>query len=125
MAKQVADKIGSLDPVNMLASAANGMLGAPEAVINDWKTSSPSPHGVSCRHAFLEPCGPPGAIVNIGSIRRSFILGRRARPYRSSTRARLHQALADELARTVRVNASPGSTKRPLNEKCAPPIRRC
>jgi 3-oxoacyl-[acyl-carrier protein] reductase len=73
MAKQIADKVG---PVSILVNNAgiarrNGMLGAAEAVINDWEDIiAINLTGVfNVTHAFLGPLrANKGRIVNIASI---------------------------------------------------------
>src|SRR5882757_6182912 len=73
MAKQIAEKVG---PVTILVNNAgiarrNGMLGASEAVINDWEDIiAINLTGVfNVTHAFLDPLRATKArIVNIGSI---------------------------------------------------------
>jgi 3-oxoacyl-[acyl-carrier protein] reductase len=77
VAKSIAEKVG---PVTILVNNAgiarrNGMLGAAEAVINDWEDIiAINLTGVfNVTHAFLEPLrATKGRIVNIGSIQ-SFV----------------------------------------------------
>jgi len=99
MAKQIADKVG---PVSILVNNAgiarrNGMLGAAEAVINDWEDIiAINLTGVfNVTHAFLGPLrANKGRIVNIASIQ-SFIAPAHAELaglHRLETRrARLHE----------------------------------
>src|SRR5258708_25591082 len=73
MAKQVADKVGKVSILVNNAGIArrNGMLGAGEAVINDWEDIiAINLTGVfNVTHAFLEPLrASKGRIVNIGSV---------------------------------------------------------
>jgi NAD(P)-dependent dehydrogenase (short-subunit alcohol dehydrogenase family) len=127
MAKQVADKVG---PVTILVNNAgiarrNGMLGADEAVINDWEDIiSINLTGVfNVTHAFLAPLrANKGRIVNIGSIQSFVHLRTPSSPaYTASKHGVLGftQALAAELGKDgVRVNAiGPGFIETPLNEK--------
>ena len=127
MAKQVADKVG---PVTILVNNAgiarrNGMLGADEAVINDWEDIiSINLTGVfNVTHAFLAPLrANKGRIVNIGSIQSFVHLRTPSSPaYTASKHGVLGftKALAAELGKDgVRVNAiGPGLIETPLNEK--------
>src|SRR6202165_3225794 len=73
VAKQIADKVGQVTILVNNAGIArrNGMLGAPEAVINDWEDIiAINLTGVfNVTHAFLEALrAAKGRIVNIGSI---------------------------------------------------------
>lgn len=125
MARQVADKIG---PVSILVNNAgivrrNGMLGAAEAVINDWEDIiAVNLTGVfNVTHAFLAPLrASKGRIVNIGSIQ-SFVHVRTpsSPAYTASKHGVLGftKALAAELGKEgVRVNAiGPGFIATPLN----------
>src|SRR4029078_7770360 len=77
IAKKVAEKVGQVSILVNNAGIArrNGMLGAAEAVINDWKDIiALNLTGVfSVTHAFLEPVrAAKGRIVNLGSIQ-SFV----------------------------------------------------
>lgn len=127
MARQVADKVG---PVSILVNNAgiarrNGMLGAAEAVIQDWEDIiAINLTGVfNVTHAFLEPLrGAKGRIVNIGSIQSFLHLRTPSSPaYTASKHGVLGftRALAAELGKDgVRVNAiGPGFIETPLNEK--------
>ncbi len=127
MAKQVAETIG---PVSILVNNAgiarrNGMLGADEAVINDWEDIiSINLTGVfNVTHAFLAPLrANKGRIVNIGSIQSFVHLRTPSSPaYTASKHGVLGftKALAAELGKDgVRVNAiGPGFIETPLNEK--------
>ncbi len=127
MAKQIADKIG---PVSVLVNNAgiarrNGMLGAAEAVSNDWEDIiAINLTGVfNVTHAFLEPLrAAKGRIVNIGSIQSFMHLRTPSSPaYTASKHGVLGftRALAAELGKDgVRVNAiGPGFIETPLNEK--------
>jgi NAD(P)-dependent dehydrogenase (short-subunit alcohol dehydrogenase family) len=127
MAKQIADKVG---PVSILVNNAgiarrNGMLGAAEAVINDWEDIiAINLTGVfNVTHAFLEPLrASKGRIVNIGSIQSFMHLRTPSSPaYTASKHGVLGftRALAAELGKDgVRVNAiGPGFIETPLNEK--------
>jgi 3-oxoacyl-[acyl-carrier protein] reductase len=127
MAKQVAEKVG---PVSILVNNAgiarrNGMLGAAEAVINDWEDIiAINLTGVfNVTHAYLAPLrAAKGRIVNIGSIQ-SFVHVRTpsSPAYTASKHGVLGftKALAAELGKDgVRVNAiGPGFIETPLNEK--------
>jgi NAD(P)-dependent dehydrogenase (short-subunit alcohol dehydrogenase family) len=127
VAKQVADQIG---PVTILVNNAgiarrNGMLGAAEAVINDWEDIiAINLTGVfNVTHAFLAPLrAAKGRIVNIGSIQSFMHLKTPSSPaYTASKHGVLGftKALAAELGKEgVRVNAiGPGFIETPLNEK--------
>jgi NAD(P)-dependent dehydrogenase (short-subunit alcohol dehydrogenase family) len=127
MAKQVTDKVG---PVSILVNNAgiarrNGMLGAPEAVINDWEDIiAINLTGVfNVTHAFLTPLrASKGRIVNIGSIQSFLHLRTPSSPaYTASKHGVLGftKALAAELGKDgVRANAiGPGFIETPLNEK--------
>ena len=127
MAKQIADKIG---PVSILVNNAgiarrNGMLGAAEAVINDWEDIiAINLTGVfNVTHAFLEPLrANKGRIVNMASIQSFMHLRTPSSPaYTASKHGVLGftRALAAELGKDgVRVNAiGPGFIETPLNEK--------
>lgn len=125
MAKQVADKVG---PVSILVNNAgiarrNGMLGAAEAVINDWEDIiAINLTGVfNVTHAFLEPLrAAKGRIVNIGSIQ-SFVhvSWPNSAAYTTSKHGVLGftRALAAELGKDgVRVNAiGPGMIETKIN----------
>ncbi len=127
VAKKIAEKVG---PVSILVNNAgiarrNGMLGAAEAVINDWEDIiAINLTGVfNVTHAFLEPLrAARGRIVNIGSIQ-SFVHVRTpsSPAYTASKHGVLGftKALAAELGKDgVRVNAiGPGFIETPLNEK--------
>lgn len=127
VAKQVAEKIG---PVTILVNNAgiarrNGMLGAAEAVINDWEDIiAINLTGVfNVTHAFLAPLrASKGRIVNIGSIQSFVHLKTPSSPaYTASKHGVLGftKALAAELGKEgVRVNAiGPGFIETPLNAK--------
>jgi 3-oxoacyl-[acyl-carrier protein] reductase len=127
MAKQIAEKVG---PVTILVNNAgiarrNGMLGAAEAVINDWEDIiAINLTGVfNVTHAFLAPLrATKGRIVNIGSIQSFVHLRTPSSPaYTASKHGVLGftKALAAELGKDgVRVNAiGPGFIETPLNEK--------
>ena len=127
MAKQIADKIG---PVSILVNNAgiarrNGMLGAADAVINDWEDIiAINLTGVfNVTHAFLEPLrANKGRIVNMASIQSFMHLRTPSSPaYTASKHGVLGftRALAAELGKDgVRVNAiGPGFIETPLNEK--------
>jgi NAD(P)-dependent dehydrogenase (short-subunit alcohol dehydrogenase family) len=127
VAKQVAEKIG---PVTILVNNAgiarrNGMLGAAEAVINDWEDIiAINLTGVfNVTHAFLAPLrATRGRIVNIGSIQSFMHLKTPSSPaYTASKHGVLGftKALAAELGKEgVRVNAiGPGFIETPLNAK--------
>ncbi|MFB9265117.1 SDR family NAD(P)-dependent oxidoreductase [Bradyrhizobium erythrophlei] len=127
MAKQVAAEVG---PVTILVNNAgiarrNGMLGADDAVINDWEDIiSINLTGVfNVTHAFLAPLrANRGRIVNIGSIQSFVHLRTPSSPaYTASKHGVLGftKALAAELGKDgVRVNAiGPGFIETPLNER--------
>jgi 3-oxoacyl-[acyl-carrier protein] reductase len=125
MAKQIADKVGQVSILCNNAGIArrNGMLGAPEAVIDDWESIiAINLTGVfNVTHAFLEPLrASKGRIVNIGSIQ-SFVHVRTpsSPAYTASKHGVLGftKALAAELGKEgVRVNAiGPGFIATPLN----------
>jgi NAD(P)-dependent dehydrogenase (short-subunit alcohol dehydrogenase family) len=127
MARQIADTIG---PVSILVNNAgiarrNGMLGAAEAVVQDWEDIiAINLTGVfNVTHAFLEPLrAAKGRIVNIGSIQSFMHLRTPSSPaYTASKHGVLGftRALAAELGKDgVRVNAiGPGFIETPLNEK--------
>ena len=125
VAKKIAEKVG---PVSILVNNAgiarrNGMLGAAEAVINDWEDIiAINLTGVfNVTHAFLEPLrAAKGRIVNIGSIQSFVHLKTPSSPaYTASKHGVLGftKALAAELGKEgVRVNAiGPGFIATPLN----------
>ena len=127
VAKRVAEQVG---PVSILVNNAgiarrNGMLGAAEAVINDWEDIiAINLTGVfNVTHAFLAPLrANKGRIVNIGSIQSFVHLRTPSSPaYTASKHGVLGftKALAAELGKDgVRVNAiGPGFIETPLNEK--------
>ena len=127
MANQIADKIG---PVSILVNNAgiarrNGMLGAADAVVNDWEDIiAINLTGVfNVTHAFLEPLrANKGRIVNMASIQSFMHLRTPSSPaYTASKHGVLGftRALAAELGKDgVRVNAiGPGFIETPLNEK--------
>ena len=125
VAKEVADKIGQVSILVNNAGIArrNGMLGAAEAVINDWDDIiAINLNGVfNVTYAFLEPLrASKGRIVNIGSIQ-SFMHVRtpNSPAYTTSKHGVLGftKALAAELGKYgVRVNAiGPGLIETPLN----------
>ncbi len=127
MAVKVAEKVGQVTILVNNAGIArrNGMLGAAEAVINDWEDIiAINLTGVfNVTHAFLEPLrAAKGRIVNIGSIQ-SFVHVRTpsSPAYTASKHGVLGftKALAAELGKEgVRVNAiGPGFIETPLNEK--------
>jgi len=105
VAKEVADKIGQVSILVNNAGIArrNGMLGAAEAVINDWDDIiAINLNGVfNVTYAFLEPLR-----ASKGRISKHGVLG-------------FTKALAAELGKEgVRVNAiGPGFIETPLNEK--------
>jgi 3-oxoacyl-[acyl-carrier protein] reductase len=126
-ARQVADEVG---PVSILVNNAgiarrNGMLGATEAVINDWEDIiAINLTGVfNVTHAFIDTLrATKGRIVNIGSIQSFVHLRTPSSPaYTASKHGVLGftKALAAELGKEgVRVNAiGPGFIETPLNEK--------
>ena len=127
MAKEIADKVGAVSILVNNAGIArrNGMLGAPEAVINDWEDIiAINLTGVfNVTHAFLTPLrSAKGRIVNIGSIQSFMHLRTPSSPaYTASKHGVLGftRALAVELGKEgVRVNAiGPGFIETPLNEK--------
>src|SRR2546421_6006999 len=125
MAKQIADKVGQ---VSILVNNAgivrrNGMLGAAEAVINDWEDIiAINLTGVfNVTHAFLAALrASKGRIVNIGSIQSFVHVHTPSSPaYTASKHGVLGftKALAAELGKEgVRVNAiGPGFIATPLN----------
>ena len=126
MAKTIADKVGQVSILVNNAGIArrNGMLGAAEAVINDWEDIiAINLTGVfNVTHAFLAPLrASRGRIVNIASIQ-SFMHVRtpNSPAYTASKHGVLGftRALAAELGKDgVRVNAiGPGLIETPLNE---------
>jgi 3-oxoacyl-[acyl-carrier protein] reductase len=125
MARRVADKVGQVSILVNNAGIArrNGMLGAAEAVINDWEDIiAINLTGVfNVTHAFLEPLRvAKGRIVNIGSIQSFVHLRTPSSPaYTASKHGVLGftKALAAELGKDgVRVNAiGPGLIETPLN----------
>jgi 3-oxoacyl-[acyl-carrier protein] reductase len=127
MAKQIADKVGQVSILCNNAGIArrNGMLGAPEAVIDDWESIiAINLTGVfNVTHAFLGALrASKGRIVNIGSIQSFLHLRTPSSPaYTASKHGVLGftKALAAELGKDgVRVNAiGPGFIETPLNEK--------
>ncbi|QWG14397.1 SDR family oxidoreductase [Bradyrhizobium sediminis] len=127
VAKKVADKVGQVSILVNNAGIArrNGMLGAPEAVINDWEDIiAINLTGVfNVTNAFLAPLrAARGRIVNIGSIQSFVHLRTPSSPaYTASKHGVLGftKALAAELGKDgVRVNAiGPGFIETPLNEK--------
>jgi len=127
IAKEIADKVG---PVSILVNNAgiarrNGMLGAAEAVIQDWEDIiAINLNGVfNVTYAFLGSLrATKGRIVNIGSIQSFVHLRTPSSPaYTASKHGVLGftKALAAELGKEgVRVNAiGPGFIETPLNEK--------
>ena len=127
IAKKVAEKVGQVSILVNNAGIArrNGMLGAAEAVINDWEDIiAINLTGVfNVTHAFLEPLrAAKGRIVNLGSIQSFVHLRTPSSPaYTASKHGVLGftKALAVELGKDgVRVNAiGPGFIETPLNEK--------
>src|SRR5437879_1631364 len=127
MARRVADKIGQVSILVNNAGIArrNGMLGAPEAVINDWEDIiAINLTGVfNVTHAFLEPLrAAKGRIVNIGSIQSFMHLRTPGSPASTASKPGVlgfTKALAAELGNDgVRVNAiGPGFIETPLNDK--------
>lgn len=127
MARHIADKVGAVSILVNNAGIArrNGMLGAAEAVINDWEDIiAINLTGVfNVTHAFLGPLrAAKGRIVNIGSIQSFMHLRTPSSPaYTASKHGVLGftKALAAELGKDgVRVNAiGPGFIETPLNEK--------
>jgi NAD(P)-dependent dehydrogenase (short-subunit alcohol dehydrogenase family) len=125
VAKRVAEQVG---PVSVLVNNAgiarrNGMLGAPEKVIDDWESIiAINLTGVfNVTHAFLEPLrATKGRIVNIGSIQSFVHLRQPSSPAYTASKhgvLGLTRALAAELGKDgVRVNAiGPGFIATPLN----------
>ncbi|QWG19557.1 SDR family oxidoreductase [Bradyrhizobium sediminis] len=127
VAKKIADKVGQVSILVNNAGIArrNGMLGAPEAVINDWEDIiAINLTGVfNVTNAFLAPLrAAKGRIVNIGSIQSFVHLRTPSSPaYTASKHGVLGftKAIAAELGKDgVRVNAiGPGFIETPLNEK--------
>jgi NAD(P)-dependent dehydrogenase (short-subunit alcohol dehydrogenase family) len=125
VAKRIAGQVG---PVTILVNNAgiarrNGMLGAAEAVIDDWESIiAINLTGVfNVTHAFLDPLrATKGRIVNIGSIQSFVHIRQPSSPaYTASKHGVLGftKALAVELGKHgVRVNAiGPGFIETPLN----------
>jgi 3-oxoacyl-[acyl-carrier protein] reductase len=125
IARRIAEQVG---PVSILVNNAgiarrNGMLGAAEAVIDDWESIiAINLTGVfNVTHAFLAPLrASKGRIVNIGSIQSFVHLRQPSSPaYTASKHGVLGftKALAVELGKDgVRVNAiGPGFIATPLN----------
>src|SRR5207245_2665022 len=115
VARQIADKVGQVSILVNNAGIArrNGMLGAREAVINDWEDIiAINLTGVfNVTHAFLEPLrAAKGRIVNIGSIQSFMHLKTPSSPaYTASKHGVLGftKALAAELGKDgMRVNAT-------------------
>jgi 3-oxoacyl-[acyl-carrier protein] reductase len=127
VARQVAGKVGQVSVLVNNAGIArrNGMLGAADAVINDWEDIiAINLTGVfNVTHAFLEPLrAARGRIVNIASIQSFMHVRTPSSPaYTASKHGVLGftRALAAELGKDgVRVNAiGPGFIETPLNEK--------
>ncbi|SHK05783.1 NAD(P)-dependent dehydrogenase, short-chain alcohol dehydrogenase family [Bradyrhizobium lablabi] len=127
MAKQVADKVGSVSILVNNAGIArrNGMLGAAEAVTKDWEDIiAINLNGVfNVTQAFLESLrAAKGRIINIGSIQSFMHLRTPTSPAYTASKhgvLGLTRALAAELGKDgVRVNAiGPGFIETPLNEK--------
>jgi NAD(P)-dependent dehydrogenase (short-subunit alcohol dehydrogenase family) len=127
MAKQIADNVGKVSILVNNAGIArrNGMLGASEAVIQDWDDIiAINLNGVfNVTHAFLDSLrAAKGRIVNIGSIQSLMHLRTPTSPAYTASKhgvLGLTRALAAELGRDgVRVNAiGPGFIETPLNEK--------
>jgi NAD(P)-dependent dehydrogenase (short-subunit alcohol dehydrogenase family) len=123
MAKQVGEI--SILVNNAGIARRNGMLGAAEAVIDDWESIiAINLTGVfNVTHAFLPALrASKGRIVNIGSIQSFVHLRTPSSPaYTASKHGVLGftKALAAELGKDgVRVNAiGPGFIETPLNEK--------
>src|SRR6267154_3254556 len=125
IARHVADKIGQVSILVNNAGIArrNGMLGAPEAVIEDWEDIiAINLTGVfNVTHAFLGSLrANKGRIVNIGSIQSFVHIRQPSSPaYTASKHGVLGftRALAVELGKDgVRVNAiGPGFIETPLN----------
>lgn len=127
VAKKIADQVGQVSVLVNNAGIArrNGMLGAAQAVINDWEeVIAINLSGVfNVTYSFLEALRTSkGCIVNIGSIQ-SFVHVRTpsSPAYTASKHGVLGftKALAAELGKDgVRVNAiGPGFIETPLNEK--------
>jgi 3-oxoacyl-[acyl-carrier protein] reductase len=125
IARRIAEQVG---PVSILVNNAgiarrNGMLGAPEKVIDDWESIiAINLTGVfNVTHAFLDSLrANKGRIVNIGSIQSFLHLRQPSSPaYTASKHGVLGftRALAVELGKDgVRVNAiGPGFIETPLN----------
>jgi 3-oxoacyl-[acyl-carrier protein] reductase len=127
VAKKIADSVGQVSILVNNAGIArrNGMLGAPEAVINDWEDIiAINLTGVfNVTYAFLSSLrAAKGRIVNIGSIQSFMHLRTPSSPaYTASKHGVLGftKALAAELGKDgVRANAiGPGFIETPLNEK--------
>ena len=125
IAKRIGEQVG---PVSILVNNAgiarrNGMLGAPEKVIDDWESIiAINLTGVfNVTHAFLAPLrANKGRIVNIGSIQSFVHLRQPSSPAYTASKhgvLGLTRALAAELGKDgVRVNAiGPGYIATPLN----------
>jgi NAD(P)-dependent dehydrogenase (short-subunit alcohol dehydrogenase family) len=127
VAREIAGKVGQLSILVNNAGIArrNGMLGAAEAVIDDWESIiSINLTGVfNVTHAFLPALrASKGRIVNIGSIQSFVHLRTPSSPAYTASKhgvLGLTKALAAELGKDgVRVNAiGPGFIETPLNEK--------
>jgi NAD(P)-dependent dehydrogenase (short-subunit alcohol dehydrogenase family) len=127
VASEIAGKVGQVSILVNNAGIArrNGMLGAAEAVIDDWESIiSINLTGVfNVTHAFLPSLrASKGRIVNIGSIQSFVHLRTPSSPaYTASKHGVLGftKALAAELGKDgVRANAiGPGFIETPLNEK--------
>jgi 3-oxoacyl-[acyl-carrier protein] reductase len=127
VASKIADTIGQVSILVNNAGIArrNGMLGAAEAVINDWEDIiAINLTGVfNVTYAFLAPLrASKGRIVNIGSIQSFVHIRTPSSPaYTASKHGVLGftRALAAELGKDgVRANAiGPGFIETPLNEK--------
>ncbi len=127
VAKKIAVTVGQVSILVNNAGIArrNGLLGAPEAVINDWEDIiAINLTGVfNVTYAFLAPLrAAKGRIVNIGSIQSFLHLRTPSSPaYTASKHGVLGftKALAAELGKDgVRANAiGPGFIETPLNEK--------
>ena len=125
VAKRIAEQVGQITILVNNAGIArrNGMLGAAEAVIDDWESIiAINLTGVfNVTHAFLEPLrASKGRIVNIGSIQSFVHIRSPSSPaYTASKHGVLGftKALAVELGKHgVRVNAiGPGFIETPLN----------
>jgi NAD(P)-dependent dehydrogenase (short-subunit alcohol dehydrogenase family) len=125
VAKRIAEQVGQITILVNNAGIArrNGMLGAAEAVIDDWESIiAINLTGVfNVTHAFLEPLrAGKGRIVNIGSIQSFVHIRSPSSPaYTASKHGVLGftKALAVELGKHgVRVNAiGPGFIETPLN----------